>query len=103
MKRAYLPAKLAGETIKAEFDFAGDLAVGETIATQVCTASVYSGTDAAPASIISGAASASGTLVTQAITAGLAGLIYKVICTITTSAGQTLQQQGYLAVIPGLP
>lgn len=103
MKRAYLPSKLAGETIKAEFDFAGQLAAGETISTQVCTAAVYSGTDASPASVISGTASASGTVVTQTLTGGVSGVIYSIMCSITTSGGQTLQQLGRLAILPGLP
>lgn len=81
------------------FDFTSDLAVGETISTQVVTATVYSGTDANPSAIISGVASASGAIVSQKITAGTAGVIYTLLCTITTSASQTLTIAGYLAVM----
>lgn len=101
--RQTLAAKYSGETVKYEFDFAGMLASSETISTQVCTATVYSGTDASPSSIISGSATASGSVVTQAITAGTIGVIYEITCTITTSATQTLILTGYLPVVPKLP
>lgn len=101
--RQTLQPKFSGETVKYEFDFAGQLASGETISTQTVTAAVYSGTDASPSSIISGSASASGSVVTQAITAGTIGVIYELTCTITTSASQTLIITGYLPIIPKLP
>lgn len=100
--RVELPNKLVGSTQTYTFDFTSLLASGETISTQVCTAAVYSGTDASPSAIISGSASASGAVVSQKITAGTEGVIYKVTCTITTSAGQTLVLVGYLAVTPDL-
>lgn len=100
--RVDLAPKLAGETATYQFDFSSWLAVGETISTQSVAASVYSGTDASPSSIISGSASASGAVVSQKITAGTVGVIYQLLCTITTSAGQTLQLAGYLAVIPAV-
>lgn len=101
--RVILEAKYLAETKKYEFDFASMLAVGETISTQTCTATVYSGTDASPSSIISGSATASGTVVTQAITAGVLGVIYEITCTITTSASQTLVLTGFLSIVPKLP
>lgn len=103
MQRAELPAKLAGETATYTFDFSSQLASGETIVTQVCAATVYSGTDLTPSAIISGSATASGAVVSQKITAGTLGVLYEVICTITTSASQTLQQAGIVAVIPPQP
>lgn len=77
----------------------------ETISTQTVTASVYSGTDASPGSLINGSATASGFVVTQSIaTAGRpVGTVYEVLCTITTSLGQTLLQSGFLALVPDLP
>lgn len=103
MSRADLPAKFAGVTTLLPFYFAGDLASGETISTQAVTATVYSGTDANPAAVISGAATASGSTVTQKVTGGTAGVIYELVCQITTSLGKTLQQIGLLAIIPGEP
>lgn len=81
------------------FNFDGDLAVGETISTQQVTATVWSGTDANPSAIISGSASASGSNVTQKITGGTTGVTYRLLCTVTTSGGQTLTRAGYLAVL----
>lgn len=101
--RIQLPLKLSTSTQNVEFDFLSLLAIGETISTQVVTASVYSGTDASPSSLISGSAIASGTIVTQKLTGGIAGVTYELVCTITTSAGQTLVLQGYLIVVGALP
>lgn len=81
------------------FDFTSNLAVGETISTQTVSATVYSGTDSNPSAIISGSASASGAIVSQKITGGTEGVVYTLLCTITTSAGQTLTIAGYLAVM----
>ncbi len=101
--RVDLPSKLVGETRRFPFDFSSKLASGETISTQVVAATVYSGTDSSPSSIISGSASASGAVVSQNITAGTAGVLYELTCTITTSATRTLLLVGYLAVTPKLP
>ena len=101
--RQDFPAKYSGATVALVFEFVSELLPSVTISTQVVTAAVWSGTDASPSSIISGSASASGTRVTQKITAGVVGVVYQLLCTITTSDGQTLQQSGYLAVISNVP
>lgn len=93
------PSKLVAENATLPFDFASRLAAGETISTKSVAATVYTGTDASPSSIVSGSASSSGSIVSQLITAGTAGVIYLLTCTITTNAGQTLQLVGYLAVL----
>ena len=81
------------------FDFTSNLAVGETISTQECSATVYSGTDSNPSAIISGSASANGAIVSQKITAGTLGVVYTVLCTITTNLGQTLTIATYVAIM----
>lgn len=95
-------SKKVGETAPVQFDFTSSLGATETISTQSVAASVYSGTDANPSAIISGAASASGKVVSQNITAGVSGVIYQLLCTITTSLGKTVQQSSYLSVVPAL-
>lgn len=100
MSRVIFEGKPSGETATLTFDFLSRLAVGETISTQVVTATTYSGTDAAPSGIISGAASASGSKVTQKVTAGTLGVTYLLKCTITTSTGQTLILSGFIVIIP---
>jgi hypothetical protein len=99
MSLVVLPPKPLGATIKQVFDFISALAVGETISTASVAATVWSGVDATPGSLVSGAASISGTKVTQTLTGGVAGTIYKLVCTVTTSASQTLQLVGYLVVL----
>lgn len=98
--RADLPSKYAAETKLYAFDFSSLLAVGETLSTASVAASVYSGTDASPSSLISGSASIASAIVSQKITAGTAGVIYELACTVTTSAGQTLVLPGYMVVLP---
>jgi flagellar biosynthesis protein FliR len=98
--RAHLDSKLAGETVVETFDFISRLGVSETISAQTVTASVYSGVDANPSALVSGSASASGTVVSQAITGGVTGVTYVLLCTITTSAGQTLQLSALLTILP---
>lgn len=100
--RIELQGKLLGETVLETFDFTSRLAVAETISTAAVTASVYSGTDASPSSIINGSAAISGQAVTQSITAGVLGVTYELLCTITTSLGQTLQLSAYLPIMPDL-
>ena len=103
MPRITLDGKPTGVTKNVQIDFTSQLAIGETISTQVVAATVYSGTDASPSAVISGAATASGAVVTQKITAGVVGVIYELLCTITTSASQTLELSAYLAAVPDLP
>lgn len=98
--RIELPSKLLGETKTYYFDFASQLAAGETISSATVVATVYSGTDATPSNIISGSDSASGSIVSQLITAGTLGVIYELLCSATTSTGQVLQLCGLLAIVP---
>ncbi len=102
MSRIVLQSKLSGDILNATFDFTSSLGATETISTQACTATVYSGTDPSPGSLIAGAATASGNVVTQKILGGVVGVIYEIACKITTSTGQTLQLVGYLPVLPDL-
>ena len=102
MSRVILQPKQPGETVSVSFDFTSRLAVGETISTKVVTAAVYSGTDATPSALISGSASASGAIVSQSLTAGVIGVTYALLCTITTSASQTLTISAFLTVIPNV-
>lgn len=105
MLRVTFPPLAAGEKRTVYFPFLAGLAVGETISTKVVAASVYSGTDASPEDLISGSAGSAGTTVSQLIdgTAAVLGVVYHLVCTITTSAGQTLQSGGYLVIIPPTP
>lgn len=95
-----LQPKASGDTRREVFDFISKLSSGETISgVPVVTCTVWSGVDASPSSVVSGYATASGAKVTQTLTGGVAGVIYKLVCTAVTSLGQTLTLTGYLAVI----
>lgn len=97
--RIITSSKKTGETVLVSFDFLSKLVSGETISTQSVAASVYSGVDANPSAIINGAATLSGTtIILQSITAGVVGCIYSLLCTITTSLGQTIQMSTLLAI-----
>lgn len=77
------------------FDFTSSMQsiAVEAILTKVVTASVYSGTDANPSALISGASTnPTFSTVRQVITGGVAGVIYSLLCTVTTNQGQTIQQ-----------
>lgn len=100
--RVVFPTKTVGESATLAFPFASRLGVGVTISTKVVTCTVYSGVDAAPANVISGAAGSSGSDVTQKVTGGVLGVIYYLLCTITTSDSQTLELAGFLAVVPNV-
>jgi hypothetical protein len=87
-------AKRVGETEAFTADFAGGvtprLGTGETITSAVWSVSVVTGVDASPSAMLSGSLAISGAKVTQMITGGVAGVVYRLICTALTSAGQTL-------------
>lgn len=104
MNRQELPAKLVGTNQLVIFDFLSDLAPGESISGQTVAPSVYSGTDAVPGALLSGAAIQGPTVstVSQRVVGGIVGTMYELLCTVTTSSGQTLQKVGVLAVVPDL-
>lgn len=93
-------AKQAGSTEPRIFDYTSRLAVGETISSAVVTSAVYSGVDTTPSALLSGSASASGARVTQKLTAGTVGVIYKLSCAATTSLSNVFVMTAFLAVIP---
>ena len=107
--RVQIPSKKLGETPilgangNSPFNFISLLAPTETLSTATVTATVYSGLDPSPSSLVSGSASIVGQQVQQKVTGGVLGVIYELLCTVTTSLGQTLELCGYMAVIPDLP
>lgn len=102
MSQVVIPPKLLGEAVLQTFDFTSCMATPETISTKSVTCTVYQGTDASPSSVISGAATNSGQVVTQKLAGGTLGVMYELLCTITTSLGQTLQMSAYLVISPDL-
>ncbi len=97
-QRISFDPKPVAEKFDAKFDFSKFLAVGVTISTNSTVSSLYSGTDASPTALVSGSATVTGGEVAQLIIAGVAGNVYLLTCTITTSDTQTLILAGYLVV-----
>ena len=98
--RTIFDAKIPSADYPASFDFAADLAVGETLSTTSTTAAVYSGTDPAPALLLSGAPAIDGKQVIQNTSGGVLGTVYYLYCAATTSLGQVLSREGYLTIAP---
>lgn len=83
------PVKFVEEKVIVTFDFMSVLASDETISAAGFTASVYSGIDSNPQAIVSGSAQIFGTEVRQLIIGGKTDTVYNLLCTVTTSNGQT--------------
>lgn len=95
-----LPSKLVAERITVHFPFQAELDVLEVISTWEVEVRVLVGVDPEPEDMLYEVAELDGQDVTQQIRRGLPGVIYSLICTITTSFGQTVQHTAKLAVLP---
>jgi hypothetical protein len=82
----------------AQFTFA--LGAGETLSNATVQVTVLAGTDATPANVLNGAVTLSSVqgIVYQPFKGGLDGVIYKMKCIATTSAGRVLAVAGELPV-----
>ena len=93
---------VSGQVLDFTFDFTSRMTANETISTKTVTATVYTGTHSNPSSIIQGAASSVGKVVTQRVSNAVTGVIYQLLCEVTTNLGQTLHKARYWAVLPSL-
>ena len=90
--------KFTTEVKPLSFDFSQVLASGETLSTASSSVIVIDGTDASPSKLLSGGTTIIGSKVYQQVHNGTAGVTYRLICTVTTSAGSTLVAVGDLPV-----
>jgi hypothetical protein len=90
--------KFTTEVKPLSFDFSQVLASGETLSTASCSALVIDGTDPTPSNLLSGGTSIIGSKVYQQVHNGVAGVTYRLVATVTTSAGNTLVALGDLPV-----
>jgi bifunctional N-acetylglucosamine-1-phosphate-uridyltransferase/glucosamine-1-phosphate-acetyltransferase GlmU-like protein len=90
--------KFVAENKPLSFEFSEVLASGESLSTASCSVIVLDGTDASPSSLLSGSATITGTKVYQRVHNGTAGVTYRIIVTVTTSAGSTLVAVGDIPV-----
>jgi hypothetical protein len=77
--------KITTENEQFTFDFSPIMASSETISSASCTIEVKEGTDPSPNSIKVGSPSINGQLVSQRISGGLDGVIYRIEMSVTTS------------------
>lgn len=101
--RVILSPKKLGEDVLIPMDFISRLGVGETIIGAAAAISVYSGTDPNVGTMLQGSPSVIQTVVEQFVANGVVGVIYELLYTVNTSAGQRLSLSGYFAVEPDLP
>jgi len=90
--------KFVTENKPLSFDFGQVLGSGEDLSTATCTVLVLDGTDPNPSSLLSGSASIVGSRVYQRVQGGIAGVTYRLVCTIVTDANNTLVALGDLPV-----
>lgn len=79
-------------------DFGPRLVTGETIQSATVSLNVISGVDGSPASHLTDPVEISGTVCAQTLAYLLAGVVYEVIFTATTSAGRVLTEYGTVPV-----
>jgi hypothetical protein len=96
---AHWPFKDPSEAFACAFDFALELADGETISgTPTVTVVVVGGTDASPSALTAGAPVIEGGRVLQRLVGGVAGVTYSLTCIASTSEGNTLARAAILPV-----
>lgn len=97
-----LQSKLVGERITVHFNFLDVLSIPETIATHDVEVWVAVGDDAEPELLLFGAGehTAEPGEVSHQIHQGIPGVIYWLMCTITTDQGRTYMKKSALAILP---
>lgn len=93
--RRIFGSKNASEIFRVTFAFL--LPVGETISSASVSSAVYSG---GASTLSNSAASISGAEVISLLSGGTEGVVFLVNCEATTSAGQVLNQEGFLSIVP---
>lgn len=95
-------SKYESETISIIISFADVISAGDSITgVPVITPTVATGVDTNPSSILyEGVSVINGTAVEQRIRLGIPGAIYSILFTVATAAGDTLEKECYLAILP---
>jgi hypothetical protein len=95
-------SKTVNETISIVVDFTDDLQTGETITSQSCVASVFTGEDSDPSNILYMVTELHGNKVEQRIRLGIPGVIYSLDFAAVTSASRLLERQTRIAILPNI-
>lgn len=90
--------KQVAEAVIMQFDFAADMAEGETITGVTSVTPVNQGEVGGSSNVSCGSNSASGQIAQTIVSGGTNLELYKISCLVVTSAGQTLETEGFMRV-----
>ena len=90
--------KQVAEAVIQQFDFSSDMSAGETIISVVSVVSDNQNLVGGSANLTTGSNSAGGTVAQSLVSGGTHLEKYKLTCIVTTSAGQTLETEGFMWV-----
>jgi len=95
-------AKLVGESRLEVLDVSSALGPTDTLASAAITCSVYSGTDSSPASLVGSPTvdSTYNVVNLPLLAAGVAGVIYQLVLTVTMASSYQKTFTFFLAVVP---
>lgn len=93
----YFGSKRVSEVQIVAFDFGASLGEYETLVAAAVAATIVSGSGAPT---LQGAANISGATVAQLVGGGVAGSLYQIDCTVSTSSGQRLVSSGQVTIRP---
>lgn len=93
-----LPAKTPSEAKLVTFDFATEAAAGVALSTPSVAKAVISGTDPAAIGLTIGAVIATGLQAQALVSGGIAGVVYKLTCTVNAANSEVHQIIAQLAV-----
>lgn len=93
MGRVTLQGKFSNEVRAESFDFSGAIGAGDGITTVIVLCPVFTGVSTTPLTAID--VGFTGRVATCKLSGGTSGVVYDVLCTVTTVSGQTLNLSGY--------
>jgi len=93
----YFRSKRVAEVQIVAFDFGALLGESETLTAAALVATIVSGSGAPT---LQGTATIAGATVAQLVGGGVAGSLYQIDCTVSTSAGQRLVSSGQVTIRP---
>lgn len=98
----FQPSKLVVEQIRVQFYFLDELEWAETLVSVTTEISVFAGVDPAPEFVLRGTAriEADNVTVYQPVRLGVPGVIYRLVCSATTTTGRVISQDKVLAILP---
>lgn len=100
--RILLPSKQVADSIVVNFPFQNQMQFGEVVTGAVVTIVPWSGDDPNPTTMLVGTpdhTTGLGLYVLQGVKNGISGVIYRLVCTVTTSLSNAFTCDAQLAVL----